>query len=237
MQKVMHRAHERGVGEHGWLSTRYSFSFADWFNPLRMGFGALRVLNDDTIEPLGKFGMHPHENFEIVTVPLTGAVTHEDNLGNKGVVHANEVQAISAGSGVLHSEYNASDTETLRLFQIWIEPNVRNVSPRYSQAAFLPAVRANAWQVLASGDAVAGSVPLYQDARIARAHLAAGTSLTYERAYAENGIYAFVIEGTVTTLDTRLAERDALGVTGVSSLAFQAQGTAELLVIEVPMRA
>lgn len=236
MQKVVHRASERGVGEHGWLSTRLSFSFADWFNKDRMGFGALRVLNDDTIFPLGKFGMHPHENFEIVTVPLSGAVTHEDNLGNKGVVGVDEVQAISAGTGVLHSEGNASSTEILRLFQIWIEPKALGVSPRYSQAAFRPEERKNAWQVLASGDGVAGSVPLQQDARIARARVSAHTELAYTRAYSANGIYLFVITGTVTALGVQLAERDALGVTDVSSLALTAHGDADVLVIEVPMR-
>lgn len=236
MYKVIHRALDRGVGEHGWLSTRFSFSFADWFSAERMGFGALRVLNDDTIMPLGKFGMHPHENFEIVTIPLSGAVTHEDSLGNVGIVHANEVQAISAGSGVLHSEYNASPTETLQLFQIWIEPKVRNVSPRYSDAAFPPEGRENAWQVLASGDGVVGSVPLYQDARIARARMTSGTELLYTRAYPENGMYAFVIEGAVTVLGTQLGARDALGVSGVPALTFQSSGAAELLLIEVPVR-
>lgn len=231
------RAGDRGQGEHGWLSTRFSFSFANWYDPRRMGFGALRVLNDDTILPGGKFGMHPHENFEIVTVPLKGAVTHEDNLGNLGAVHAGEVQAISAGRGVLHSEYNDSPTETLELFQIWIEPKVRNVVPRYTEAAFTPEARVGAWQVLASGDGVPGSVPLYQDARIARAELPAGTTLSYECAYRGNGMYALVIAGAVTVAGETLSQRDAIGITDAERAVFVADGDADVLVIEVPMRA
>lgn len=235
MQKTRFKAEERGRGEHEWLSTRFSFSFADWYDPSRMGFGALRVLNDDRIAPLGKFGMHPHENFEIVTIPLRGAVTHEDNLGNVGTVGPDEVQALSAGSGVVHSEGNASETEPLELFQIWITPNVWGAAPRYSQARYAAEDRKNKWQVLASGDGAPGSVPLYQEARIARADLAAEAALSYTPAFPGNGIFLMVITGEVACCDEVLTARDALSVSDVSTVSVTTAVGASVLLIEVPV--
>src|SRR6185369_13889460 len=171
MQKVLHRAEARGISDHGWLRSRFSFSFADWYEPTRMGFGALRVINDDTIAPLGRFGMHPHADYEIITIPLQGSVTHEDSMGNRGEVGEGEVQAMSAGSGVVHSEYNASSTESLELFQIWIAPNVRDARPRYSQKRFDATGRKNKWQTLVAEDGVGDALAIYQNARIARADL------------------------------------------------------------------
>ncbi len=154
MKKIIHRERERGGANIGWLQSRFSFSFSNWHEPSRMGFGRLRVINDDVIAPLGKFGMHSHHDFEIITIPLVGTVTHEDSLGNIGEVHAGEAQAMSAGTGVVHSEYNASKTEPLSLFQIWIEPNVQGAKPRYTQARFDSVGRKNSWQILVSGDGI-----------------------------------------------------------------------------------
>ncbi|MCR4306379.1 MAG: pirin family protein [Candidatus Yonathbacteria bacterium] len=236
MQKIIHREKERGGGEYGWLQTRYSFSFADWYEPTRLGFGRLRVINDDLIAPLGKFGMHPHRDFEIITIPLSGAVTHEDSLGNKGEVRTGEVQAMSAGTGVVHSEYNASKTEPLSLFQIWIEPNVQSAKPQYTQARFDPAVRKNSWQVLVSGDGVPGTLPVYQDARIARADMEVGTSLSYAIAHKGNGAYILVIEGEVEIEGEHLSKRDAMGISEADNFSISAITPASLLLIEVPVR-
>lgn len=236
MKKIVHREHERGQGDHGWLHSRFSFSFADWYEPALMGFGSLRVINDDLIAPLGKFEMHPHRDFEIITIPLIGAVTHEDSLGNKGEIHVGEVQVMSAGTGIVHSEYNASRTESLSLFQIWIEPNVLNAKPRYAQAYFDPLARKNLWQPIVSGDEVPGTLAIYQDARITRADIDPGLSLSYDVAYKGNGIYVLIIEGEVTIEGESLSSRDAIGISEANHILISAVTTASVLVIEVPLR-
>lgn len=201
-----------------------------------MGFGALRVLNDDVIAPLGKFAMHGHQNFEIITIPLRGAVTHEDSLGSRGVVGAGEVQVMSAGTGIVHSEYNASATEPLELFQIWIEPSERGVAPRYAQQAFGPSA-SGAWQVLVSDGSVPGSLMIHQRARIARATIAAGKSLEYTLASEGNGVYLLVVSGRVRAAGATLDARDALGVSEVLSLELEAVDDAEVLAVEIPFSA
>jgi quercetin 2,3-dioxygenase len=235
MQKVIHREEERGREDYGWLKTRYSFSFSNWFEPSRMGFGKLRVINDDIIAPLGMFDTHSHKDFEIITIPLVGAVTHEDNMGNKGMVTAGEVQAMSAGRGVMHSERNASATETLQLFQIWIEPKAQGAVPRYAQAEFEKVGRDTAWQLLVSSDGTEDSLPIYQDARILRADLGLGDTLPYSPFYKNNGLYVLVIEGKVEAMGDVLARRDAVGVAGVSTVEVTALSDSQILLIEVPM--
>jgi redox-sensitive bicupin YhaK (pirin superfamily) len=235
MQKVLHRADERGASDHGWLKSRFSFSFADWHEPLRMGFGALRVVNDDTIAPLGRFGMHPHADYEIITIPLTGSVTHEDSMGNRGEVGAGEVQAMSAGTGIVHSEFNASATQLLELFQIWIAPNVRGGKPRYSQKSFPAAGRKNKWQALVAEDGVEGTLPIYQKARILRADLGTGTSLPYTIAHEGNGTYVLVIDGEVDVAGEHLGRRDAVGVSEASELVLTATVPSLVLLIDVPI--
>lgn len=235
LQKILHRADERGSSDHGWLQSKFSFSFAEWYDPRRMGFGALRVINDDTIAPLGKFGMHPHNNFEIITIPLSGAVTHEDSMGNKGEVQAGEVQAMSAGRGVVHSECNASATEELRLFQIWIEPNRRDAAPRYAQKRFDEQGRKNKWQVLVSGDGAADSLAIYQDARIMRADLEQQVNLSYQVSREGNGVYVLVIEGKVRVDGTVLHARDAIGLSVVHEFSVAAMTPASLLLFDVPL--
>lgn len=235
MQKAIHRAWERGTSDHGWLQSRFSFSFAEWYEPGRVGFGQLRVINDDVIAPLGKFGMHPHQDFEIITIPLSGAVTHEDNMGNRGVVSAGEVQVMSAGTGVVHSEYNASTTEPLALFQIWIAPNVKGAKPRYAQKKFKTDNRKNSWQLLVAEDGVTGALPIYQNARISRADMEPGTTLSYTIFHGGNGVYALVIDGEVDVLGEHLGRRDALGILEAEQFTFSTVVPSSVLLIEVPM--
>ncbi len=235
MQKVIHRAETRGRSDHGWLQSRFSFSFAEWHEPSRMGFGKLRVINDDIIAPLGKFGMHPHKDFEIITIPLSGMVTHEDSLGNTGVVAAGEVQVMSAGTGVVHSEYNASASESLKLFQIWIEPNVKGATPRYAQKSFGQQARVNTWQLLVAEDGIAGTLPIYQNARLARTDLDAGISLEYRVVHKGNGIYVLVIEGEVEAEGESLYPRDAIGISETDSVSISANSPSSLLLFEVPL--
>lgn len=233
MEKVLHRAAERGVGDHDWLKSRFSFSFAHWYEPTRMGFGALRVINDDVIAPASGFGAHSHQNMEIITIVMQGTVTHKDSIGNIGTVPAGDVQVMSAGTGVVHSEYNDSPEEELRLFQIWIESESNGIAPRYAQKSFgnEPGSR-----LLVAPDERKGALPIHQQAFITRVRLSAGEECSYDLYDSANGIYIFVIEGTVHAADETLSARDALGVKGVSSILLSANTSAELLVIEVPMK-
>lgn len=235
MEKVLHRADKRGRGDHGWLSTRYSFSFADWYEPARMGFGALRVLNDDTIAPASGFPMHGHRDMEITTVVTSGTLTHRDSLGNTGVVHAGDVQVMSAGTGVVHSEYNASPAEPLTLFQIWIQTKKSGEAPRYDQKSF---------GIVRAGDGIAplvgpidGESPLAirQDAFISRAAIDADHPGEYRLHKEGNGVYIFVIEGTAEAAGERLSARDALGVSDTDAVTITAAAHADILLIEVPM--
>ncbi len=222
------------MAEHGWLSSRFSFSFADWYNPDHMGFGALRVINDDTIAPSSGFGMHPHRDMEIITIVTEGAVTHKDSEGNEGVVAAGDVQVMSAGAGVLHSEYNNSPTESLKLFQIWITPNKQNAPVQYAQKSFhlLQAADRELSLVAPFEKGRVGELMINQDAWIT--YVDAKTKpLDYHVKQEGDGVYVFVIEGNLTVAGTRLSARDALGVSDTPSVSISGQGRA--LLIEVPM--
>ena len=233
MKKIIHKADARGKADHGWLSTRFSFSFADWYDPARMGFGALRVLNDDRIAPMSGFPMHSHANFEIITIVEHGVITHEDSMGNRGQVRAGEVQVMSAGTGVTHSEFNKS-SEPLELFQIWINPNDQNVTPRYDQKSF-PRPIVNQWQTLVSATDATGSLMIHQRAQIARIFSEAGTATQYRIKYSGNGTYFFVVDGNIEIEDELLHNRDALGVWDTVSVSLKAKAATSVLAIEVPM--
>jgi len=235
MKTRIQRASERGTADHGWLKPNFYFSFAGYYNPEQIHFGLLRVLNDDFIEGGGKFHTHPHDNMEIVTIPLSGAVHHKDNTGGEGVVKAGDVQIMSAGSGVLHSEANASATELLNLFQIWVFPKEKNIQPRYDQRSFDVKDRTNNWQVVVSPREEDEALWINQDARFALANLEAGKTLTYENAFKGNGVYVVVINGTVQVGNTVLNKRDALGVWEMDSFSITASEDAELMAVEVPM--
>ncbi len=235
MKTILQRASERGSADHGWLKPNFYFSFAGYYNPEKVHFGLLRVLNDDFIEGGGKFHTHPHDNMEIVTIPLSGAVHHKDNTGGEGIIKAGDVQIMSAGSGVLHSEANASDEDLLNLFQVWVFPKVKNIKPRYDQRTFDVNERTNKWQVVVSPREEDKALWINQDARFALTKLEAGKTLTYENAFKGNGVYLVVVNGAVKVGNTLLNKRDSLGVYDTNSFSIEATEDAELLAIEVPM--
>jgi len=235
MKTKLQRASERGSADYGWLKPNYYFSFSNYYDPHKVHFGLLRVLNDDFIEGGGKFHTHPHDNMEIVTIPLEGAVHHKDNAGGEGIIKAGDVQIMSAGSGVLHSEANASATDLLNLFQVWVFPKEKNIKPRYDQRSFNTADRLNKWQMVVSPREEDGALWINQNARFALTRLEAGKTLTYENAFANNGVYLVVINGSVTVGENILNKRDALGVWETDSFTVTASEDAELLAIEVPM--
>lgn len=229
MKLELHPASERGISNHGWLTSRFSFSFADWYNPARMGFRALRVLNDDHIAPSSGFGMHPHRDMEIITIVTKGAVTHEDSMGNHGAVQAGEVQVMSAGMGVVHGERNDSRTEPLELFQLWIMTRTPGIVPRYDQRAF-----ASGAPLLVSPDGREGSLSIMQDAFITRRSVGAGETLTYPLYDAKNGVYVFVISGGITIDNLTLGARDAVGIEDAESIELRATDNTTILLVEVP---
>lgn len=235
MNKTLHRADSRGLADHGWLRSRHTFSFAGYHDPERMGFGRLRVINDDVVAPGGGFGTHPHDNMEIVSVPLTGALRHRDSVGNTHIIRHGEVQVMSAGTGITHSEYNDSDAEPVNFLQIWVRPKVRDIEPRYGQRAFDAAERRNRFQVVVAPDGREDSIVINQDAFFSLADLEAGGRVTYTPHRPGNGVYLFVIEGSVEAAGERLQRRDALGLEEAGAVEIAADGEARVLAIEVPM--
>jgi len=235
MKTILHKANERGHANHGWLDAHHSFSFAGYQDENKIHFGALRVLNDDIVKPGFGFGQHPHDNMEIVTIPLRGALEHKDNTGGQGVIRKNDIQIMSAGSGVYHSEYNHSKTEEVNLLQIWVFPNKRSVTPRYDQKTFDPAERHNRIQtVIAPGNEE--GLWLHQDVYFSLANLDKGTAIPYTIQKNGNGVYLFVIEGSVTVDGTVLEKRDAIGMSETDKLNITANSDAEILLIDVPMQ-
>jgi len=227
------KASGRGERNHGWLKTNHSFSFADFYEPSLLSFGALLVLNDDTVAPGRGFGMHPHKNMEIITIPMTGALRHEDSLGNSATVKAGEVQLMSAGTGVVHSEMNASETEPVHLFQIWIVPNMQNVPPRYEQKAFT--LIPNALTSVISPTGENDTFRIYQNAYLALGSYEKPASETYKTHSEANGVYLFVIEGEVTMSGYELEARDAVGISEAGEVSFMTNGPTKVLFIEVPL--
>lgn len=235
MTTILHKAADRGSGDYGWLKPNYYFSFGQFHNPEKVHFGLLRVLNDDFIAGGGKFHTHPHDNMEIVTIPFTGALEHKDSTGGQGIIKAGDVQIMSAGSGVQHSEANASATEPVTLFQIWVFPKERNIKPRYDQRSFDIADRTDQWQIVVSPKEEDAALWINQDARFAMTKLSAGKTISYNNAFTGNGVYLVVINGSVLVNEIKLDQRDALGISGADSFSITASEDAELLAIEVPM--
>ncbi|MBK8845691.1 MAG: pirin family protein [Bacteroidetes bacterium] len=230
------KSNTRGSMELDWLNARYSFSFAGYHNPKRMHFGVLRVLNDDIVAAGGGFGMHPHDNMEIITIPLEGALSHTDSLGNTGLIRKGEIQVMSAGTGILHSEFNHSKTDPVKLLQIWLYPNVRNVSPRYSQRTY-DIGKLNKWQCLVSPlDKGAGDTWINQEAWFSIAFLEKDKEITYSLNQAKNGIFIFLIEGACTVEKQILARRDALSIEKEEKIDILATEKSMVLLIEVPMQ-
>lgn len=233
---VFHAADSRGTADLGWLKAAYSFSFSGWQNRERVHFGALRVLNDDFIGKEVGFGQHPHDNIEIISIVLEGALSHKDTMGNIESINPNEVQVMSAGSGLQHSEFNHSKTDAINSLQIWIFPKLRNITPRYEQKFFDPAARINTLQTLVApnGD-TGGALTINQDAWIYRVTLEEGKELTHQIKAPGNGVYAFLLDGAITTEGQALQKRDALGIWEAETLVFKADKVSDLLLIEVPM--
>jgi len=236
MKAIIHRASSRGHANHGWLNTYHTFSFADYFNQERIHFGALRVLNDDWIDGGRGFGRHPHDNMEIVTIMLEGELKHSDSMGHTQVLHENEVQAMSAGTGIFHSEMNNLPDKPVRLLQIWVFPEQRDVKPRYEQKVFDPQLRKNQWQLLAGPDPQNGEMDIKQQAWFSRIDLAEGKETIYNLYNKQNGVYLFVVDGSIKfDGEQQLQKRDGAGIWEFDSLGIRAFENSELLAIEVPM--
>lgn len=235
MKTDLYKAADRGSADYGWLKPNYYFSFSQYHNPKRIHFGLLRVLNDDFVAGGGGFPTHPHDNMEIVTIPFTGALQHKDSTGGQGVIKAGDVQIMSAGSGVQHSEFNASATEPVTLFQIWIFPKERNITPRYDQRTFDINERINKWQTVVSPVEADNALWINQNAKFSLTKLEAGKSVTYTNGFANNGVFLVNINGNATVADIALGKRDAVGISEAESFTVTATEDTELLAIEVPM--
>lgn len=235
MKKTIHKADSRGFADIGWLKSHHSFSFASYYNPERTRFGLLRVLNDDVIDAGMGFGTHPHDNMEIVTIPLSGEVAHQDSTGNKEVLKSGEVQIMSAGSGLTHSEFNNSKKDPLSLLQIWVFPKEKDIKPRYDQKSFDITERENKFQTVVSPDTENGAMWINQNAYFSLGNFDKEKSATYEIKHAGNGAYIFVIEGSVEIEGEILSKRDAIGIEDVNAIEILSKEKSEILVIEVPM--
>ena len=236
MKSIYYPANERGHNDIGWLKANFSFSFGPYYNPDKVHFGALRVLNDDIIAGGTGFGTHPHDNMEIITIPLYGAIEHKDSMGNIGVIHSGEVQVMSAGTGITHSEYNHSKTEAASALQIWLFPKERNIKPRYDQKNFSDVLKLNEFATLISPDKnKTDTLWINQDATFSLGDLEPGQKIAYNFNTAGNGLYVFVIEGTVKIDGTTLNKRDGLGVYDTSSITIETEAKSRLLLMEVPM--
>jgi len=238
MNTILFKANERGSADHGWLKAHHSFSFAGYSNPERVHFGMLRVLNDDTVAAGMGFGTHPHDNMEIVTIPLEGAIRHRDSMGNEGVIGFGEVQVMSAGSGIQHSEMNANHDKPVKLLQLWVFPERENVSPRYGQESFDIEKNINKFVTLVSPhDKNDGkALWIYQQAWFSLGIFEAGKKVAYNINHIKNGVYLFLIEGEITVDGKTLSPRDALGITDFDSFDIQVNETSKILLVEVPMQ-
>ena len=232
---ILHKANERGHADHGWLNAYHSFSFANWYNPDKVQFGVLRVLNDDTIAPGMGFGTHPHDNMEIITIPLEGDLAHKDSMGNAEIIKFGDVQVMSAGTGIRHSEFNPNEDKRTKLLQIWLFPNKRNVEPRYQQITLDVNNRQNKLQQILSPNPDDEGVWIHQDAWFHMGKFEKGITETYTVKRNENGVYAFVISGSVTINGQALETRDALGITNTEKLEITATSDAEILLMDIPM--
>lgn len=232
---ITHLADTRGLANHGWLQSAHTFSFADYYNPERMHFGALRVINDDIIAPGMGFGRHPHRDMEIITIPIEGSLKHEDSEGNKGIITRGEVQVMSAGTGISHSEFSDPGVTT-NLLQIWVLPKKLNVQPRYDQKQFPLIERKDHFQLVVSPDGREGSLAINQDAFFSIAEVTMEVSLHYQPKIETNGVYFFIMSGSFEIDGTKFNARDGVGYPSAKDISLKAvNGTAEILIMEIPM--
>jgi len=235
MKTVLHKAATRGHADHGWLNSWHTFSFASYNDPLRMHFGELRVLNDDTVAAGMGFGKHPHDNMEIISIPLEGDLEHGDNTGTIAVIKKGDVQVMSAGTGIIHSEKNKNSDKQVKFLQIWIFPNEKNVKPGYDQETFSDKEKHNKLATVVSPMGENEGVNIHQNAWFSLGNLDKDTQLTYTVKQKGNGVYAFLVEGDATINDIVLSRRDGLGITETDMLTIKADSQAEILLMEVPM--
>jgi len=233
---VLHKSDTRGHANHGWLDSHHTFSFANYYNPERMHFGVLRVLNDDQVEAGMGFGTHPHDNMEIISIPLEGDLEHKDSMGNVAVIKKGDIQVLSAGTGIQHSEYNRNKDRLTKFLQIWVFPNKKNVTPRYDQITLDTKDRHNKLQQILSPNADDAGVWIHQDAWFSIGTFDKGFSTDYEIKKKGNGVYAFVLKGDITINGQTLNERDGLGIWDTDKIKITANSpVAELLLMDVPM--
>lgn len=236
MNTILHTADSRGKADHGWLKSFHTFSFSSYYNAERVHFGALRVLNDDTVAPGMGFGTHPHDNMEIISIPLAGDLEHRDSMGNTTIIREGDVQVMSAGTGIRHSEMNHNKDREVRFLQIWIIPEKKNVEPRYDQQNFIGSNKTNQWLTVVSPIGTHdGGVQVHQQTWFSLSNLEAGKSLDYSLHQKGNGIYLFILEGTVEVSGLSLARRDGLAITDTDQIALSSANGAEILLMEVPV--
>lgn len=236
MKKIVHHDADRGIQDHGWLKAAHSFSFAGYHDPAKVHFGLLRVLNDDIVAPGMGFGTHGHDNMEIVTIPLKGALAHKDSLGSEGYIGSGEVQIMSAGKGIQHSEFNGSATEEVNLLQIWVFPKERNIQPRYDQKKYDLEKAHNSFLTVVSPKQSDDVMWINQDAFFSLGSFDAGKKAAYSIQHPGNGAYIFIIEGQTEVGDTSLNKRDAMGVYETDHIEFNFTEDSKVLIIEVPMQ-
>ena len=235
MNSVVHKANTRGHADHGWLKANHSFSFANYYNPERMNFGVIRVLNDDSIAPKRGFGTHPHDNMEIITIPLEGDLKHQDNMGNGTVIKNGDIQVMSAGTGITHSEFNANSDSHCKLLQIWLFPNKKNVTPRYDQIAISSMAKKNKLYQILSPNKNDQGVWIHQNAWFHIGEYGDKSKDEYVLRSKGNGIYFFVIEGEVNINDQQLSKRDGMGIWEIDKISFEAKPNSKVLLMEVPL--
>ncbi|RKE57608.1 pirin family protein [Sphingobacterium detergens] len=233
---VLHKATSRGHANHGWLQSNHTFSFANYHNPERMHFGVLRVLNDDIVAAGRGFGLHPHDNMEIISIPLEGDLEHEDSMGNQAIIRKGDIQVMSAGTGIMHSEYNKNNDQAVKFLQIWVYPNQRNVAPRYDQITLDRSERHNKLQQILSPDPSDEGVWIHQDAWFHMGHFDHGISTNYNIKQAGNGVYIFVISGSINVEGQELETRDGFGIWDVSEIKLTATSAdTEILLMDLNM--
>ena len=236
MKLTIHKAGSRGHADHGWLNTWHTFSFASYYNPNRMHFGSLRVLNDDTVQAAMGFGMHPHDNMEIITIVLDGELEHRDSMGNGSIIKAGEVQVMSAGTGIEHSEFNHSETKDVSLLQIWVFPDIKNVEPRYDQAQFTDQEMTGTWRMVVSPDGAQNSLWIHQQAWFSMGLFSKGEVVELKRNKSGNAWYLFVISGAARIGGETLTARDGIGIEDAGdSLSISIEADAKILAMELPV--